>query len=428
MPRWSSGARSVVDRRSIEQCLRVAYVDVLGREPDPDGLCDYADQVAAGRSIDDVARELAQSREGAIRAARQHGMALDERADHAFIDDLYREVLGREADVSGRAWLQAMLDAGAPRQAVSYVLAISEESLNRQWAARMQLKDLRELRPASFVHRQGQDGSEHEVFRAEVPEDTDWMESMILEHGYYEKPGIWSLEVDDDKRRMGSLLGAFRPRRALEIGCSSGAVLTSLADLGFHAEGLEISRMAIQRADASVRRRIIQGDLLTVDLQGRYDLVFGLDVFEHLNPNRLDRYLARLCELMDDEGFLFVNSPAFGEDPVYGTVFPLDLQSWREDASAGRLFRELLVDEDGYPAHGHLIWAASTWWTRTFERAGFHRQVAVEEAAHSVYDAEFEAESIARKAFFVFSRARVSAMTDDVVERFQSQRKSRTGV
>lgn len=365
--------------------------------------------------------ELEQSREGAVRNARQHGMELDPRSDAEFVSDLYREVLGRGADPSGTGWLMGMLADGKSRQSVTFVLSTSEESLNRQWSARMRIQDLRELRPGSFAQRTTAGGGSVEVFVAEGPDDLDWMESAILEHGYYEKPGIWSLELDDDKRRMGQLLGAFAPRKALEIGCSSGAVLGSLAEQGYAAQGLEISRMAIARAQADVRGSIIHGDLLQVDLDPGYDLVFGLDVFEHLNPNRLDAYLERLLALMDPDGYLFVNSPAFGEDPVYGTVFPLDLPSWQDDAEDGRLFSELLVDEDGYPAHGHLVWAASSWWTDTFTRAGFHRQPRVEEAAHRVYDAAFEAESIARKAFFVFSPSAEPASASAVVERFGRQ-------
>lgn len=398
--------------------MLAAYTDALGRTADAAGLTAYVARVRSGWSRDDVARDLAGSPEGIVRAARRHGFVVDERSDSEFVGDLYREVLEREADASGRAWLEGLLDGGASRQTVTFVLASSEESLNRQWAARSHIQDLRELRPDSFAHVTSTDGTEHEVFRVGAPEDVDWMESSILEFGYYEKPGIWSLELDDDKRRMGALLGTFAPTRALEIGCSSGAVLSALAQQGVDADGLEISRMAIQRADPVVRPRIIRGDLLDVELEPGYDLVFGLDVFEHLNPNRLDAYLARLWQVLAPDGLVFVNSPAFGEDPVYGTVFPLDLASWQEDAAAERPFREWLVDADGYPAHGHLVWAASSWWTSTFAAAGFHRQVRVEQAVHRVHDADFETESLARKAFFVFSTAEVSARADAVVARF----------
>jgi SAM-dependent methyltransferase len=385
------------------QEVRVLYEQALGRPPDGEGLLHYAGQLQCGRSAVDIALELGGSPEGLAHAARTKGLYFDARTDLEFISDLYREVLGRDADPSGRAWLEALLRSGMSRQSVATTLAISDESLNRQLAQRTYIRDLRELRPESFRQVVTTDGVPIEVFHAASPEDFDWLESAILELGYYEKPGIWSLAVDDDKRRMAQVLSSFRPRRALELGCSSGAVLECLDKLGFYGEGIEISTMAIQRAHPDIRPRIHRGDLLEAKLDAGYDLVYALDVFEHFNPNRLGAYLDRIAELTTPGGFLFVNSPAFGRDAVWGEVFPLYIPSWRADVAAGRPFRDLHVDKDGYPHHGHLIWASPDWWIGQFEKAGFRREAVIERAVHTAYDSDFEREAIARKAFFVFS-------------------------
>lgn len=126
------------------------------------------------------------------------------------------------------------------------------------------------------------------VFAACGPADFDWLEAAILQQGYYELPGVWNFGVDVDKRVMAEIVGTFAPARALEMGCASGAVLECLHDLGILAEGVEISSMALSRASERVRSRIHQGDLLELDMSATYDTVFGLDVFEHLNPNRID--------------------------------------------------------------------------------------------------------------------------------------------
>ncbi|HEU4331095.1 MAG TPA: hypothetical protein VFR40_08235, partial [Lapillicoccus sp.] len=103
-----------------------------------------------------------------------------------------------------------------------------------------------------------------------------------------------------------------------------------------------------------------------------------------------------------------------------GEVFPLSLSTWQEQAEKGELFDRWLVDESGYPAHGHLIWAATSWWTDTFGAAGLHRVEAIERPLHARYDAAFEDSSIARKAFFVFSptpdSARVTAVLDRLAD------------
>lgn len=367
------------------------------------GLRRYTSQLRKVRAPADVEREPATSAEGLQVSARRQGWYVDPRTDHEFVRDLYVDVLGRAPDASGAAWLADLLARGASRQAVTLELAHSEESLNRQWAARSSLQDLHELRPEAFARRTSVDGSDVEVLTVANAADLDWVERAILEHGYYEKPGIWSLAVDGDKRRMAEILAGLGAKRALELGCSSGAVLGCLDDLGVRAEGVEISRMAIQRADRAVRPRIHHGDVLELELEPGFDLVFGLDVFEHLNPNRFGPYLARVHDLLVDDGLVFVNSPAFGDDPVYGTLFPLVLPSWQGSAARGELFGELLVDEDGYPSHGHLVWAASAWWVAQFRAAGFDRDEDAERRVHERWDDEL-ADTPARKAFFVFRK------------------------
>ena len=296
-----------------------------------------------------------------------------------------------------------MLDQGADRLSVTMTLAHSEEALNRQLSLRTHIQDLRELRPGSFCTVVGADGVAREVYRADTAEDVDWMEDSILEHGYYEKPGIWSLSVDDDKRRMSALLASFGPRRALEIGCSSGTVMEGLLAAGVDCDGLEISRMAIQRADPAVRPRIRRSDLLDADLTDGYDLIYGLDIFEHLNPNRFDRYLTRLRELVSGTGYVVCELSGLRCGRRVRRSVPPGPAELAGGRCRRRLFREWLVDEDGYPDHGHLVWACSPWWEAAFSSVGLHRDKDVERALHARWDEKFTAESPARRAFFVFT-------------------------
>src|SRR5262249_43363413 len=136
-------------------------------------------------------------------------------------------------------------------------------------------------------YRRAVDRNSHQsilVFDAATPSDFDWLESAIITNGYNDAPGFWILEVDIDKTLVAATLATSPSSAALELGTAAGAVLECLDDLGIAAEGVEISAMAIAKASARVRPRIHHGDLLTLDLPSTYDLVFGLDVFEHLNP------------------------------------------------------------------------------------------------------------------------------------------------
>lgn len=326
------------------------------------------------------------------------------RSDEEFVADAYRLVLRRDADPSGLAFYAGMLRYGVSRDELLVKLSLSEESMNRTLADSFVIQNLRELRPDSYDEVVSTDGRPISVFVARDPADFDWMEHDILEYDYYEKPGIWTLGIDEDKRRMAALLSCLEPRRAFEIGCSSGAVLSCLQERGVDAEGVEISASAIRRAEPGVRSRIHRGDPLSLELDNRYDLVFGLDIFEHFNPNRLDAYIARVADLTAPGGFVFANVPTYGEDRVYGTIWPPHLPVWQEDVAAKRLFRHLEVDEDGYPLHGHLVWAGSEWWEARFAAAGLRRRTDIERSLHERFDAQLRA-TPARMAFYVMSRA-----------------------
>jgi len=327
-------------------------------------------------------------------------------SDRAFVETAYREVLGRAADPDGLLYHLKLLRDGHSRVAVLVGLARSEEFASRlPRPAKPPLPDLRALRPAQYhSERDLRSGEPVLVFEAGGGDaDFDWLEAMILSHGYYERPGIWSFQVDTDKRVLAEILASFAPRRGLELGAASGAVLRCLHDLGVACEGVEISALAVSQASPEVRARIHTGDLLDLELAGSYDLVFGMDVFEHLSPNRLDATLAEIARLLEPGGFVFANIPAFGTDPIFGPVFPFYLEGWEQAAAAGRHFAKLHVDERGYPLHGHLISADWDWWQRRFARHGLVRQPAIERALHAKYDRYMQQRAPARLAYFVFS-------------------------
>jgi hypothetical protein len=342
-------------------------------------------------------------------------------SDAAFVETAYREVLGREADQDGLNYYTSRLREGESRTAVLLGLAASDEFARRFARPVSSLPSLRQERPSRY--RQQVDrttGQPVWAFASLEPADFDWLETRILESGYYEQPGVWNLGVDVDKRVMAEIIASFAPERALELGCAAGAVLECLRLAGIRAEGVEISARAADQASPDVRPLIHKGDLLSIDLPSDYDVVFGLDVFEHLNPNRLDAYLSRLASVTRPGGYLFCNVPAFGADPVFGTVFPTYFEEWEEEETADRPFSLLHVDDLGYPLHGHLIWARSAWWVRRFEAQGLRRETGIEEALHGKYDPYMDKRSRARKAFYVFSKGADSGRTREVAARIRS--------
>lgn len=343
-------------------------------------------------------------------------------SDDAFIESAYRQILGRSADLDGLRHYRRVLNEGFERMAVLLEIMRSDEFRATLAPTSWALPDLRAQRPDRY--RQTTDrgtGQTITVFDTQSTADYDWLEQAILTHGYYEQPGVWNLGVDTDKRIIAEMMAPFAPSRALELGCAAGAVLDCLQDHGVAAEGVEISSMAIARAPDRVRERIHHGDLLSLDLQPGYQLIFGLDVFEHLNPNRLDDYIARIARLVADDGYVFANIPAFGDDPVFGTVFPLYIDGWERDAADGRSFSTLHVDHLGYPIHGHLVWADARWWRARFESHGLRRDESIERALHAKYDAYLRPRTPARVSFFVFAKQPSSGRSEAIVRRITAE-------
>jgi hypothetical protein len=351
------------------------------------------------------------------RLSSRFGPALQ--SDTAFIEMAYRQILNRPADQDGLNYYRSLLRDGLGRTSVLLSMFRSDEFVNQlRPVVASDRAGLRPLRPAQYEEKVDRtNGKTISVFRVDSAGDFDWLESAILEHGYYEKPGVWNFGIDTDKRVIAEIIRSLGPSRAIELGCAAGAVLSCLRQGGVDAHGIEISSLAIQKAEPDVRAKIHQGDLLQLDIAADFDLAFGLDVFEHLNPNRLDAYIARLAGLLREQGIVFCNVPAFGADPEFGTVFPIYLEDWDTDAGAGRLFSSMHVDELGFPIHGHLVWADVSWWVRRFEAAGLSRDVEIERALHRKYDAYMEQRSPARKAFFVFSRGLTAERRAAILQR-----------
>lgn len=348
--------------------------------------------------------------------------------DESFVELCYRRLLGREPDEGGRRASLAALKHGSSRFDLIQGIVTSAEYytvLTKGIFGIMKLPPLQQMRPSHFQTSSFAFSTERAMtFHVQNPADYDWLEKMIVEHGYYEKPGVWSLAIDRDKQVIAEILRHFSPHRCLELGCATGAVLKLLLEAGVEPEGVEISHMALALAYPDIKKKIHFGDLLGLDLKPGYDMIVGMDVFEHLNPNKISEYLDRCFKLLGKGGFLFTNIPAFGSDEIFGEVFPSYLEEWRVDAAADGLFSVLHVDDAGWPINGHLIWATPKWWQSKFERAGFIREIRIEQALHDVYDSFFLASAPARKSFFVLSKDAEVPDTDQIANSIRRKRSS----
>jgi SAM-dependent methyltransferase len=351
---------------------------------------------------------------------------LERLSDVEFLDYIYKKMLGREADPAGKADQLAFLRAGHSRaelvlnitEAPEFIFKTVRDNNHAYIEAHIPLLPIKDERPAQFAMLTDASGREKTwVFRADAAADFDWIERKIIVNGYYERPGVWSFIIDEDKRLMAAVAAEFGPASVLDFGCANGAVLRCLLDQGIYSEGIEISRVALDKAIPEVRDRIHLGDLLILRLTRTFDVVLGLDIFEHLNPGKLPRYIAGLRALVADGGYLYANIPAYGRDEEFGEIFGLTYHEWEDDAAAGRPFRSIPVDNYGYPKNGHILCADTKWWARQFEAAGFRREARIERALHGKYDEAMETISPARRAFYVFSKNADAERNKAILER-----------
>ncbi|MEM8943692.1 MAG: methyltransferase domain-containing protein [Planctomycetota bacterium] len=101
-----------------------------------------------------------------------------------------------------------------------------------------------------------------------------------------------------------------------EIGYGSGVMLREVREHGFPVGGIEVAKTMRNQALATLGEkaadRLLLGNLLDVkkeDLPGRPSLIYWNDVFEHICPDEISDYLAKVCELLAPGGQLVTITP-----------------------------------------------------------------------------------------------------------------------
>jgi 2-polyprenyl-3-methyl-5-hydroxy-6-metoxy-1,4-benzoquinol methylase len=99
-------------------------------------------------------------------------------------------------------------------------------------------------------------------------------------------------------------------REVLEVGCGRGVTGRLLQErLGCRVTGVELNPVVAQEA-ARHLHRVIQGDVQTLDLEGRYDVVLALELVEHLVDS--EHFLDRVRELLAPGGRAIFSIPNVG--------------------------------------------------------------------------------------------------------------------
>jgi SAM-dependent methyltransferase len=341
---------------------------------------------------------------------RRHGAFSPEHVAAA----LYQGILDREPDPGGLADKIALIRSGQALEEVIRTFVDSPEFHSRLIQTLVPaalVPDLKTSLPDKY-EAQLVRGAPMTVYVARTDDDIALMTSLIERHRYYDRFGVWSPVIDYDKEITAAIVHGLGARSCFELGCFTGPVISLLADAGVSVLGTEVSHLALAFAYPNVREAIMYGDLLILDIDRRFDVVLCMDVLEHISPLRLDQYIEKIVSIANAEGFIYLNSPMWGNDDVFGTTEESYLEEWLTVGDAS-YWRHWPCDDKGWPIHGHLVWASPTWWERKFNDHGLIRDRAVEQVIHRRLARYFE-RTPGRRSLFLLRR-RESRRSSSVV-------------
>lgn len=171
-----------------------------------------------------------------------------------------------------------------------------------------------------------------------------------------------------------SMAGDISGLRVLDLGCGRGELLRHCLERGASAVGVDYAPDALVLA-----RRIlpaIGNGLIRADVQelpfgsNAFDLVFALDIFEHLHPSELERMLTEVCRVLVPEGRLIVHT--MPNSWYYRFGYPLFRLVQR--LRGVRLPRNPR-DRWRYSKHVHVNEQSLVMLSRSLRRAGFRARV-----------------------------------------------------
>jgi len=127
---------------------------------------------------------------------------------------------------------------------------------------------------------------------------------------YYSLEGLkdFLLSQKHCDREIALLLRTTKAGSLLDVGCSVGGFVRAAGELGYTAEGIDVSASSVA-VGQSVGVNVRAGDFLSADFPDRFDVITMWATLEHLpEPNR---YVARARELLRPGGVLLASVPNY---------------------------------------------------------------------------------------------------------------------
>ena len=161
----------------------------------------------------------------------------------------------------------------------------------------------------------------YELYRRFLDEDLQYS------CAYFREPGVTLEEAQAAKKRhLGAKLLLSPGQRVLDIGCGWGGLALTLAEeTGARVTGITLSAEQLAKAQERAQRRGLAGLVefqLTDyrDVQGRFDRIVSVGMFEHVGVPNYDDYFACIARSLTDDGVAVLHTIGRTDEP--GTVQP----------------------------------------------------------------------------------------------------------
>lgn len=166
------------------------------------------------------------------------------------------------------------------------------------------------------------------IFQDPVPEAKDMVDYANNQYQYGEYRDYVeakSLKYAHFRSRLKQFQDRFPKGRLLDVGCSCGYFLDIALENGFDAFGVEFSGEAIAAAQPTIRERITQGSVNTLESHqlGSFDLVTAFDIIEH-TEDPID-FLRQARGMLRQGGGIVLSTPDTGHALRYilGSRWPM---------------------------------------------------------------------------------------------------------
>ena len=115
------------------------------------------------------------------------------------------------------------------------------------------------------------------------------------------------------------VIETLHPRTALDVGCAIGFLVEALRERGVNAIGIDISEYAISQVPENIAEHCSVATIVD-EIVGQYDIVFCIEVLEHLPAAGAGEAIANLCRHGD--AVFFSSTPDDYIEPTHLNVQP----------------------------------------------------------------------------------------------------------